>query len=243
MLMLCWISADAQYNRMYKTYEIHVGVGAANVFGDLGGAATRDNWGGLKDLQFSQTRPTFYVAGRTYLNEQFSVKLGLFAGLTAGSDKGSYNDYRAYSYSGKLVELSGQMEWNFLRANVSLGSMRLQRRGLRGARLQTHAYAFLGAGAAYSITTLNTNGKKLGTGEYDNGSPAGLVVPFGLGVKSDINQEWAIGFEIGRRYSTSDYLDGITTDWSKDNDLYYFTTLHAIYKFNVSARRRPSRRR
>ena len=71
LLMICLVSADAQRRsrQRYKLYEIHGGIGAANVFGDLGGAATRDNWGGLKDIQFSQTRPTFYVAeiGRAHV--------------------------------------------------------------------------------------------------------------------------------------------------------------------------------
>jgi hypothetical protein len=241
--MLCWFSADAQYRRRYKLYEIHAGIGTANVFGDLGGASTRDNWGGLKDIQFSQTRPTFYLAGRTDLNEQFSVKANLFAGMTAGNDKGSYNDYRQYSYSGWLFEFSGQIEWNFIRANTSIGTMLAGRRGLRGARMQTRAYVFLGAGAGYSTTSLDTHGHQLSRGENTTGSTVGLAVPYGLGIKSDINASWAVGFEIGRRYCTSDYLDGITTDWSKDKDLYYFTTLHAIYKIIVGGRRPASRRR
>lgn len=244
LLVLCWFSADAQYRRRYKLYEMHAGIGAVNVCGDLGGALARDDWGGLKDIQFSQTRPAVYVAGSTDLNEQFSVKANLFSGMIAGNDKGSYNAYREYSYSGWLFELSGQIEWNFIRASSSIGTALTQRRGLRGARMQTRAYVFLGLGAVYSITSLDTHGHQLSAGEYTKGSTAVLAVPYGLGIKSDINADWAIGLEIGRRYCTSDYLDGITTDWSKRNDLYYFTTLHAIYKISiVGGKRKPSRRR
>jgi hypothetical protein len=164
--------------------------------------------------------------------------------MMAGNDKGSYNDYREYSYSGWMFELSGQIEWNFIRANSSIGTMLTKRRGLRGARMQTRAYVFLGVGAVYSITSLDTHGHQLSEGEYTEGSTVGLAVPYGLGVKSDINASWAVGLEIGRRYCTSDHLDGITTNWSKSKDLYYFTTLHAIYKIDiVGGKRRPPRRR
>ena len=244
LLMICWVSVDAQrrFTPRYKMYEIHGGIGAANVFGDLGGAATRDNWGGLKDIQFSQTRPTFYLAGRTDLNEQFSVKANLFVGMTAGKDKGSINDVRRYTYSGWLYELSGQIEWNFLRTDVAIGRLLAQKKGLRGARMQTRMYGFVGIGAVYARTKLDPHEHQLIPGEFEKDNALGLAIPYGLGVKSDINSDWAVGFEIGRRYCTSDYLDGITTNWSKSKDLYYFTTLHAIYKINLAGgKRRPPR--
>ncbi len=243
ILMLCGYSADAQYRRLYKMYEIHGGIGAANVFGDLGGAATRDNWYGLKDIQFSQTRPTLYVAGRMDLNEQFSGKANLFAGLAAGKDAGSINDTRGYTYQSWMFELSGQIEWNFWRPEGCIGTLLSQKRGRRGPRMMTRVYMFVGAGAVFSLPSVDTHGKPLAAGEYTKDNTVGLVVPFGLGARSDINPFWAVGLEIGRRYCTSDYLDGIHTDWSKSNDTYYFTTLHAIYKIQtIGGKRRPPRR-
>lgn len=242
LLMIYWLSADGQYRRRYKTYQIHGGIGAANVFGDLGGAAVRDNWYGLKDIQFSQTRPTFYVGGRMDLNEQFSGKLNLFAGMTAGKDAGSINDVRNYTYSGWLFELSGQIEWNFWSPQQSLGTLLSQKRGLRGAQMRTRLYLFVGAGAAYAMAEVETNGKDLSNGEYLKDNSIALTIPYGLGVTTDLSPFWALGVEIGRRNTTSDYLDGISTDWSKANDTYYFTTLHAIYKIQfIGGRRRPVR--
>ncbi len=241
LLWLLGLSVEAQYRR-YKSYEIHFGIGATNVFGDLGGAAVRDNWYGLKDIQFSQTRPTFYAGGRMDLNEQFSAKANLFAGIAAGKDAGSINDARNYSYSALMFELSGQIEWNFWQPRQCIGTMLAQRRGRRGAQMRTRLYLFAGAGFVYSSPDLDTHGKTLSKGEYTKTSTGGLVIPYGLGVKSDISPFWAVGLEIGRRYCTSDYLDGISTDWSDANDTYYFTTLHAIYKMQFAGgKRRPSR--
>ncbi len=242
VLLLLWtFSAEAQYRR-YKTYEIHGGIGAANVFGDLGGAATRDNWYGLKDIQFSQTRPLLYVGVRNDINDQFSGKANLFGGMAAGKDAGSINDQRGYTYKSWMFELSGQIEWNFWQPEWCIGTILSQRRGLRsGPRMKTRMYVFVGAGVVYSLPTLDTHGSHLIKGEYTKSSTIGLTVPYGLGIRSDINREWAVGLEIGRRYCTSDYLDGISTDWSKAKDTYYFTTLHAIYKIQFTGGRRTAR--
>ena len=237
IVFLSGLSAEAQYRR-YKTYELSLGIGTANVFGDLGGAAVRENWYGLKDIQFSQTRPLFYGAGRTYLNEQFSVKANLFAGMAAGKDAGSINDVRNYSYTAWMFEFSGQMEWNFWQPRTCIASFFAQRRGRRIAQLRTRMYLFAGAGVVYSSPNLDTKNSTLSEGEFTKTNTFGLAVPYGLGVRSDVNSLWAVGFEIGRRYCTSDYLDGITTNWSKSNDTYYFTTLHAIYKIELAGGKR-----
>jgi hypothetical protein len=236
ILLLYGISADAQYRRRYMRYELNGGIGAVNMFGDIGSE--------LKDFQYSQTRPALYVATRTDMNEQFSVKAGFFAGMMAGTDKGTKNDKRNYSYSGGIFELSGQIEWNFISTDAYIGNLLLQRRGLRGTHPQTRVYVFIGAGGVYSGAEVDTHDSQLSEGEYVKNGAVGLVVPYGLGIKSDINPEWAIGLEISRRNCTSDYIDGFTTKWSKKNDVYYFTSLHAIYKISfVGGKRTLLRRR
>ncbi len=241
--LLCCLSVEGQYRR-YKMYEIHVGIGAANVVGDLGGAAVRDHWDGLKDIQFSQTRPLLYVGGRTDINEQFSGKANIFAGIAAGKDAGSVNDVRDYSYTAWMFEVSGQIEWNFWRPDFCIGTLLSQRRGRMGSRMMSRFYVFTGVGAVCALPDLDTHGRTLRSGEYTKDTAIGLVIPYGLGLRSDINPFWAVGFEIGRRYCTSDYLDGLSTNWSKANDTYYFTTLHAIYKIQFAGgRRMPVRRR
>ena len=244
LLILCELSANAQLGRNRKIYELHGGIGTANVFGDLGGAATRNNLYGLKDIQFSQTRLTFYMGGRTNINEFFSGKVNLFAGMAAGKDDGSINDARNYSYKSWMFELSGQLEYNFWRPRDCIGTLLSHRKGRRGSNLMmTRVYAFGGAGVVLALPKLDTHGRNLISGEYSKSSTAGVAIPYGLGVRSDIDQFWAVGFEIGRRYCTSDYLDGISTNWSKSNDTYYFTTLHAIYKIQHVGRKKPVRRR
>lgn len=243
LLFVCWLSADGQYRRT-RTYELHGGVGAVNVFGDLGGSADRNNWYGLKDIQFSQTRPLFYAGVRTDINEMFSGKVNLLGGMAAGNDKGSVNDVREFSYKAWMFELSGQIEWNFWTSNTSIATVLARRRGLGSRQLRTRAYVFAGAGYVYALPKLDTHGHTLiPDGEFTESHAGGVVVPYGVGIRSDVSQSWALGFEIGRRYCTSDYLDALSTQWSESKDTYYFTTLHAIYKLTfVGGTRRANRR-
>ena len=162
--------------------------------------------------------------------------------MAAGNDNGSINDVRNYSYRSWMVELSGQAEWNFVRTRDCIASLLANMKGRRGASwMSTRVYMFLGAGAVYSHPMLDTHGRSLSIGENTKKNAIGFVIPYGLGVRSDINSDWAAGFEIGRRYCTSDYLDGISTKWSKANDTYYFTTLQAIYKIQFVGSKRPPR--
>jgi len=65
-------------------------------------------------------------------------------------------------------------------------------------------------------------------------SKTALVFPIGVGVKIGLNPKWDAGFELGRRFTTTDYLDAYTSEWSKSNDVYYFGVFNLIYKIKTS---------
>jgi hypothetical protein len=48
-----------------------------------------------------------------------------------------------------------------------------------------------------------------------------------------------LGFEFGRRIVFSDYIDGISTKWSKANDAYYFGLFQVTYKLNTNRKGIP----
>lgn len=75
---------------------------------------------------------------------------------------------------------------------------------------------------------------------YDpNHSKMGIVFSAGVGVKYVISQKWYVGAEFGVRWTTTDYLDGYTSQFSKANDLYYFGNIHGIYRIKTSKRGFP----
>ncbi len=243
LLLIGCSFAKGQYNRPRSVYELHGGIGALNVFGDMGGTPDDDNWFGLKDIKFSNTRPALYVAARKFFTNTWSAKANFNVGWATGSDKGERNDGRGYSYNTWMTELSVQGEWNFVHFNKGIGTIAARNKGRLGGRMETRMYLYLGVGAIYSSPNLDTHGKSLIPGEYTKSNAIGAVFPVGFGVVSDINYDWAVGFEIGGRYTTTDYLDGLTTNWSDANDIYYVTTLHVIRKFGPTMPRPGSRRR
>ncbi|MDR0815613.1 MAG: DUF6089 family protein [Bacteroidales bacterium] len=220
MFFLCNSTVSAQ-NKRSKVYELHLGAAAANVFGDIGSG-----------FQLSQTRPAVYIGGRYDMNEYFSAKVNLFAGRTAGNDEGTENDLRKYSFEAPVYEVSAQAEWNFLRLNGSLGSLSAGKKGLSGASLQTRPYLFAGVGFVFSEPVFKSPPIPP-DGEVKE-SAAGFVLPFGLGVRTDLNRFWALGLEIGGRFCTSDYLDGLSLTSHETKDFYCFTSLHVAYKFHFT---------
>ncbi|MDR3095046.1 MAG: DUF6089 family protein [Bacteroidales bacterium] len=216
MFFLCNSPVSAQ-NRRNQVYELHLGGVATNVFGDVGSG-----------FQLSQTRPAVYIGGRYDVNESFSAKVNFFAGRTAGTDEGTDNDLRKYSFSSSIYEVSAQGEWNFLR----IGG----KKGLSGASSQTRPYLFVGVGFVFSepVFAYNQVAEILPDGGSVKETAGGLAIPFGLGIRTDLNRFWAVGLEIGFRYCTSDYLDGLAIESPKSNDLYCFTSLHLAYKFHFT---------
>jgi hypothetical protein len=224
-LTVCVISTEAQTKRE-KIYEIHFGAGAANVFGDVGG--------GFPQLQMSQTRLVIYGGGRYDFNEYFSAKVGVFIGRTAGTDKKTSHEDRGYSFSASIAELSGQLEWNFLTLRPAIGDIFARRSGISGANYNTRPYVFAGVGFVYSepVLSIDKPNENAIRQTLNLRSPVGgFVLPFGLGVRTDLSRHWALGLEIGGRFCTSDYLDEIAVAEPKNYDAYLFTTLHLVYKF------------
>ncbi len=75
------------------------------------------------------------------------------------------------------------------------------------------------AGEWVSLQPLRTEGQGL-VGYSD--SPYNLFavsIPFGAGVKYKINRKFDLGFEVGLRYSFTDYLDDIGGNYADYNDL------------------------
>ncbi|MDR2039327.1 MAG: DUF6089 family protein [Bacteroidales bacterium] len=243
ILLFFSYSVEAQYRR-YKTYEVHFGLGVSHVLGDIGGSSYLDNWAGIRDLTLRHSRPMLYLGGRNDFNEHFSGKVNLFAGMTSDDDRGSLRDERGFAFNTFMLELSGQVEWNFLRIRGSIGSLLAKRKGLRSYRMTTRPYIFAGIGFCYNYIDFNTRETIPCSGEYFKKSVTALVFPLGIGIRTDVSEGWSLGLEIGGRFTNSDYIDGFTTDWSKSNDAYYFTTIHAIYKIQfVGGKKKTSRRR
>jgi hypothetical protein len=199
---------------------------------------------GLKDIKIGNTGPAVYLAARYKLTYETAMKFNLIYGHGDGSDVGSINANRGDSYTTNLFEISLQYEYYFLKEERKYRPFNLfNRRGMINNYSTLSFYGFLGAGGLFFDPKVKINPNFIYPvlqKEYISGySKITPVIPLGLGIKISINSDWAAGFEFGRRFTFSPYLEGFNTSTSKSNDLYYFGVLHVIYKLKTDRRGVP----
>jgi opacity protein-like surface antigen len=192
-----------------RRYEAVFGVGFLNYFGDIGGAATNDNWFGIKDLSIKHTRPSLYLGTR------FKI--------------------RGFEFTSSIFEPSLQYEFSIISEEKRYSSSALfNKRGMVNNYSQINLYLYAGIGGVFFNTKVNDALANASAYKPDH-PKAGIVLPVGLGLKYVINQNWSIGGEFGVRFTTTDYLDGYSNPkFSKANDLYYFGFINGIYRIRTS---------
>ncbi|UCG27322.1 MAG: outer membrane beta-barrel protein [Bacteroidales bacterium] len=213
-----------------RRYEGIVGIGTSNYFGDIGGYSKGENILGIKDLSISRTRPSFYLGARYKLYEVLALKLNFTFGFLSGSDANKQNDARNLEFSATIFEPSIQVEYSFLKEKASQSYLMMKGSGVRPFNSNISVYVFLGLGGGFFSPKAKEN---LENFEFDY-SKATLVVPMGLGLKYGLSPKWSIGFDLGGRLTTTDYLDGYTSSYSKSNDVYYFGVINFVYKMRTT---------
>jgi hypothetical protein len=238
-LVLISISASSYAQKWkMKRYEATFGIGTSHFYGDIGGTEDANNAAGFKDIQFQYTRPSFSVGARYKVAADMAVKMNLIYGFVAGNDKDSRNDGRKYSFTSTIFEPSFQFEYYLLSENKSYGSSALfSRRGMINNYSKIYIYLFGGIGGVISNPKLKDGEGNIIT--TDNFSKFGIALPLGAGLKFTIDSRWSVGFELGRRFTTTDYIDGYTSKYSEHKDIYDFGMFSAIYKIKSDRRGLP----
>jgi hypothetical protein len=222
-------------------YEVLGGLGAANIFGDIGGSTTKNNLLGLKDIRLKETGLSTCLGVRYFLKEDQAIRLNLIFAFSQGNDIGSYHQSDRtipHSYSVTFFEPSVQYEYYFIKSQSGIRVSTIYNRpGMLNSFALMDAYAFLGAGGLFFSPKLTG---LAGAGETISGySKMSGVIALGAGVKLPLNKDMTLGFEIGRRFTFTDYLDGLSTIYSKSNDTYYFTAFHLIIRLETDRRGIP----
>jgi hypothetical protein len=239
ILILAMVSISVFSQRWKLTrYEVLFGIGSTNIYGDIGGTADANNLYGLKDIRISETRYSLYTGIRYKIQKDLALKFNLIYGRGIGNDANSKNaEYRGYSFKTGLLEPSFQLEYSFLSEERRLAVSKLfNRKGMVNNFSLISAYGFAGIGSVFYFPKLDLHGSSpIPNTEFTSGySKFSLAIPFGLGLKYVVNKSWSIGFEFGRRIVFSDYLDGISTKYSKANDTYYFGLFQATYRLKTN---------
>jgi hypothetical protein len=218
-----------------RRYEVGLGIGTTQVFGDIGGSASANTWFGLKDIKLNETKMCIAAMGRYKLDPRYSVKLNGILGFGSGTDVGSRND-RGRSYKTTLFEFSGQLEYNLISEVSNLHSSAIFSKGGMANNYSTfNAYGFIGIGAVYFSPKFSDTQTLEAVDKITGYSNFAAVFPFGLGLKYIFDDRWLANAELGYRFTTSDFIDGYTqTSGSKHKDVYYFLTISIDYRLKTS---------
>ena len=206
--------------------EVGLFLGFANYLGELGGSS-KIGRPFINDLELGMSRPSIGGFYRYNLNSFIGIRANLFWGVVTGNDKLAYPRavfadewyrwYRNLSFKASIFEFSAQVELNFMKYEP------------RRKRYRFAPYVFIGIGgfqytpkAKYTdpetestrwvdLRSLGTEGQ--GSVEYPDRQkykPAAMCIPLGFGFKYAINRYWNLGFELGHRITTTDYLDDVS---------------------------------
>jgi opacity protein-like surface antigen len=227
LLLVFCLNSNAQAWKTVR-HEVNMGVGASNFLGDLGGAKGIGTHG-IKDLKFQMTRPTFMY--KYMLNQYLSVKGSLIWSLLKGDDAITKNDIRNnrnLSFRSNIGEVTGYIDY-FPYADKVYPRYKLK--GVRGNKaFSLSPYLFAGIGATFfnpktiyngdwvALQPLATEGQGL-AGRPEKYKRVTMSFPVGAGVKYRIDKQLALSFELSLRYTTSDYIDDVSTSYYLPNEI------------------------
>jgi len=206
--------------------EYFVGLGATNFLGDLGGTPRigSDPFS-MRDLDWPSTRPLVNVGYRYKLDTRMALSGNLFLGQLAGDDRLTENKYRNnrnLHFRSPIIELSAQFE---LLLTQQREGARYALRGVQGwSFLNFESYLLVGVGGFYFNPKAKYRHPTEGDGKWYALRPIGtegqtisedkkmysrfqIAIPFGVGIKYAIDQNWSIGIEYGLRKTFTDYID------------------------------------
>ena len=194
----------SQMNEFVQEGEFGITAGVAHYFGDLNNRS-RIN------------RPKLAIGG--FIRKQFgdytAVRLsGHFARL-GYSDIYSSNEYdlrRNLSFNTNIFELALQGDFNFFKFNPADPECTFTPYATLGVGVFNYnPYAYYKNQKVF-LRPLHTEGQTFYKNRKEYGSMA-LCFPIGFGVKYALNDRINVSFEITHRFTTTDYLDDVSTTY------------------------------
>ena len=203
------VALMAQNSYYVQEGEFGFGLGAGHYFGDLNTRAKLNRPKMAANIFFRKNFGN-YTALRI---------MGSFTQLGYSDVYNTHNDLmrrRNLSFNTKVWEIGLQGDFNFYRflpGDPDFSFTPYITLGVSAFSYDPYAYL---KGEKYFLRQLGTEGQ----GSSDTTLPKrqtygtmALAIPFGVGVKYAINDRINIGFEIVHRFTTTDYLDDVSTTY------------------------------
>ncbi|HHH55115.1 MAG TPA: hypothetical protein ENK91_15745 [Bacteroidetes bacterium] len=190
-----------------KGYELGGWIGISNYFGELNSGFNLTNPGLAGGLAF-----------RLLFNERISMRTSLSYGQIKGDDRDSYNTYeqqRNLSFVSPVFDFTHQFEFNFLPYIHGSSTDYFSPYVAAGIDIFYYNPRAQYDGKWYNLRELGTEGQALGEEYFEYG--AGLVVAGGI--KWDITHLLSVNVEASYRFTSTDYLDDVSTAYPNMQEL------------------------
>ncbi|MES2520303.1 MAG: DUF6089 family protein [Bacteroidota bacterium] len=199
-------------NSLAQKVEIGGGFGAMNYKGDIS-----------PDFHPAFAQLGGHLLFRYNLKKDLTFRFSTTIGSIYGNDKDvsdSFNQLRGQTFKTSIREISLITEYNFFSYQYS----RMHK--------DWSPYVFGGIGF------MGFSPRDKPVSDYKQ---AGIIIPFGVGIKYNLSGPWDLNLEFGTRKTFTDYLDNLggdnatlprnqQNDYSRA-DMYYYTSLGLTYKF------------
>ena len=216
-------------------YPIELGfhIGTTQFLGDLGGTEAIGQ-PFITDTNFASTRPSIGIFGRYNMGGHFSFRVEMSYLSLSGNDKSAGKKFSATQHSDKdgwfryYRNLHFQAHAFELTNSCQVIPYNFKLTGNRYTKAKQNVispYGILGIGflvfnpqAKYNDTwvdlqPLSTEGQGLVKGRPNPYSLIQFVIPVGFGVQWEHNHDWLLSLEINHRFTFTDYLDDVSTDY------------------------------
>ncbi len=184
--------------------------GAAHYFGDLNTRAA-----------LNRPKPALGVFFRKQFGDYVGLRIGAHYAQLGYSDVYSKNEYqktRNLSFNSNIWEVAVQGDFNFFQFIPGDLDHLFTPYVTLGAGVFTYdPYAYLD-GKKEFLRPLGTEGQVAGYKGRKQYSTMAFCFPLGAGVKYNINERMNLSFEVSQRFTTTDYLDDVSTTYVGTNN-------------------------
>ena len=224
-----------------KRYELTVGLGTTQFYGDIGGYSQGKNILGIKDFTFHNTSFNFSADFGYKIKENISARLNMAIGYFHSADIVGSNDQRGFESETFFFEPALIGEYYFIKSKREndYAFLKGKRTTFQSFISLLDCYVFTGIGGLSYKVTPNNKLKPLAT-KLNGFAP---IVPLGIGVKMIYSPTLSFGIEWSARFAFSDNVDGYTSVYSKSNDRYHLFNFRVTYKINTGAKGLPQFRK
>lgn len=185
--------------------EFGITVGAAHYFGDLNTRAA-----------INRPKPALGLFFRKQFGNYTGLRVSAHYAQLGYSDVYSKNQYqktRNLSFNSNIWEVALQGDFNFFQFVPGDPDYLFTPYVTIGAGIFTYdPYAFLG-GQKEFLRPLGTEGQTLGYQGRRQYNTMAFCFPLGAGIKYNISEKMNISFEVSQRFTTTDYLDDVSTTY------------------------------